>query len=176
MGERPGLARILLEGVCLFLCSDARERKIEMLDQGWGLGCCGETSYIDESVFKIITSKQEQQQPERRGKWDMLRPFVQFFSFFAQEKLLELVERKTNEIGERERRMRTAELAQLEQRWRGGGAAAGMDAADESADERRQRHKPVASNDNYTRVGSSTVVVRVGVGVAVVALVYSVGL
>ena len=60
VGERPGLARILqkgiglylcsamlmwrggryetilLEGVGLFLCSDARERKIEMLDQGWG--------------------------------------------------------------------------------------------------------------------------------------------
>ena len=27
---------ILLEGVGLFLCNDARERKIEMLDQGWG--------------------------------------------------------------------------------------------------------------------------------------------
>ena len=32
---------ILQEGVDLFLCSDARERKIEMLDQGWGFGCCG---------------------------------------------------------------------------------------------------------------------------------------
>ena len=36
---------ILLEAVGLFLCSDARGRKIETLDQGWGLGCCGETSY-----------------------------------------------------------------------------------------------------------------------------------
>ena len=45
---------ILLEGVGLFLCSDARGRKIEMLDQGWGLGCCWETSYhhVDERVFK----------------------------------------------------------------------------------------------------------------------------
>ena len=29
---------ILLEGVGLFLCSDARGRKIETLDQGWGVG------------------------------------------------------------------------------------------------------------------------------------------
>ena len=29
---------ILLEGVGLFLCSDARGRKIEMLDQGWRFG------------------------------------------------------------------------------------------------------------------------------------------
>ena len=29
---------ILLEGVGLFLCSDARGSKIEMLDQDWGFG------------------------------------------------------------------------------------------------------------------------------------------
>ena len=45
---------ILPEGVGLFLCSDARGREIEMLDQGWGLECCGETSYhhSDERVFR----------------------------------------------------------------------------------------------------------------------------
>ena len=42
---------ILLEGVGLFLCSDAKGRKIETLDQGcWGLEFGGETTYhhIDE--------------------------------------------------------------------------------------------------------------------------------
>ena len=34
---------ILVEGVGLSLCSDARGSKIETLDQGNGLGCCGET-------------------------------------------------------------------------------------------------------------------------------------
>ena len=46
---------ILLEGVGLFLCSDARGRKIEMLDQGSGLRCCEETSYHpnDTRVLKL---------------------------------------------------------------------------------------------------------------------------
>ena len=52
MGRK--IETILLEGVGLSLCSDARGRKIEMLDQGLGLECCGETSYhrSDQRVFK----------------------------------------------------------------------------------------------------------------------------
>ena len=44
--RRLALANILQEGVGLFLGSDATGRKIEMLDQGWGLWWCEQASTI----------------------------------------------------------------------------------------------------------------------------------